>query len=302
MIFEYGNKNYIEEVKKKFGKYQTLSIIEQFNKLIAQYDFSFSRPLQLFLELEENLTFDDKKEHPFLSNYNDTKVVSLLKAVKTFAQEIEFEKFYNSQKDRFNLYINCVSEQLLNNNIPPFLENYYGIRCNKEFIVNLIPWRTYGCYGTQNKTSIYTHLCCHHTSKNDLNVYPKDSFIFNYASFLFHEFSHSIINPIVDKYASFLEEQENFTNFSQLQKVGYGSNTSILKDYLVRAATQRYLYLTNNDYFEIQRKEDFLFGFEEIDEFIALLKNYEQNKEKYIRFENYFEQVFIPNLKKQKII
>lgn len=296
LLSTYGNKNYIEEVQTEFKEYQNSPIIKKFNVLLQQYDFSFSRPIRLFLELEEDLTFDESKKHEFLLNYNDIQMISLLKSISSFAQEIGFDNFYKKQENRFHLYINNVYEQLKESSIYSFLQKYYGVPISKKLVVNLIPWRTYGCYGTQNEDTIFTHLCCHHSSTKEEDMYPVDASLFNYDAFLFHEFSHSFINPIVDTYLPLKENIDLFSNFSRLHEIGYGSNDSIVKDYLVRAVTQRYLYHTNSNYLEKQRELDMSFGFEEMDDFIELFIDYELKRNQYINFENYFKE-FVQNLR-----
>ncbi len=46
LLSTYGNKNYIEEVQREFKNYQDSPIIQKFNTLLQQYDFSFSRPIR----------------------------------------------------------------------------------------------------------------------------------------------------------------------------------------------------------------------------------------------------------------
>jgi hypothetical protein len=290
---KFGNKEYIEEVKSEFSKFQNSKVIIGFNNLIEKYDLSFSRPIQLILELNENLTFSENEFHPFCLEYNnDIQMISFLKSIYQFSKIINFKTFYIKQSNRFLKYIKNVSLQLNNAKIKEFLNTYYGINIKQKLVVNLIPWRSYGCYGTKTNNYIYAHLCCHHLSTSDVDVYPDDSGIFNYESFLVHEFSHSIINPIVDENYNY-DDFEIFENLEQLHEIGYGSNSAILKDYLVRSVTQRYLYLTNNKYYHKQCIDDEQFGFIEMEKFLEFLKNYEQNKNNYINFSNYYQNEII---------
>lgn len=59
LIAKYGNRKYIEEVQNEFSKFKNNKVVIEFNNLIEKYDFSFSRPIQLFLELNEDLTFSE---------------------------------------------------------------------------------------------------------------------------------------------------------------------------------------------------------------------------------------------------
>lgn len=306
LLEKYGNKNYVMEIETKFRYYKNHKVVELFNYLTRNYDFCFSTPIQLFLQLDEDFSFSHIAEDLFSKKLNNnSKVLELLSLLSDFAEEIKFDIYYNNNEKRYRHFINNVAEQIAGLDIVKFINNYYGVIEEKKFIVNLIPWRTYGCYGTCNNKELYTHLCCHHKSKNENDVYPSDDQVFNYSSFLVHEFSHSFINPLTEKYSFIEEDDPIFKNiWDKMKELGYGSNKSILNDHIVRAVTLRYLFLQRDDisYYNKQLKTDEEWGFSYIENIMTSLEFYERNRNYYRNIDEFYPSL-IQNLvgKKHKL-
>lgn len=293
LLERYGNKKYIEEIENKFLKYKNHRVIELFNEIIIKYDFSFSSPIQLFLQLDNDFMVKELSDIPFRTRLaSDPKVLKLLKLLPKFAKQIDFEVYYSTNKDRYDIFVNNVASQLedRNTDIAKFLQDYYENEANNQFIVNLIPWRTYGCYGTCNGNTMYTHLACHHKSTSEDNIYPTDPQIWDYESFLVHEFSHSFVNPLTDKYPLIDKNSTMFHFIKQdMKKIGYGSDMAILREHLVRAITLRYLSLKRNKSMYYHDMEiDKKLGFTYIDNILESLIYYENNRDKYNNFESFY--------------
>lgn len=303
LLEKYGNKNYVTEIEKKFKYYKNHKVVKLFNYLTLNYDFCFSTPIKLFLQLNDDFSFSYLSDDPFSKKLNkDPKVLELLSLLSDFAEEIKFDIYYFSNEKNYRRFINNVANQLTGLNIVKFINNYYGITESKNFIVNLIPWRTYGCYGTCNNNDLYTHLCCHHKSKNEDDIYPSNDQIFNYSSFLVHEFSHSFINPLTDKYSLIAEDNPIFNDIqSNMKELGYRSNKSILNDHIVRAVTLRYLFLQRNDisYYNKQLELDENWGFSYIRNIMTSLEIYEKNRN-YYKDMDVFYPLLIQNLIREK--
>lgn len=295
LIEKKGNQSYIEEIEATFQKYQTHPVVLLFNEITECYDFSFSRPIDLFLQLGLDFSLQPLKEKPFQTDLKgDTRVLEMLSMVKAFANEIAFDEFYHKMELQHKSMIEILKAQLDGLFVSSFLQNYYGF-IQEHFVVNLIPWRTYGCYGTKNKDEIYAHLCCF--SKHE-HIYPKEKESVHYASFLVHEFGHSFVNPLALKYEDTVQSIM-FNNQEVLRKNGYGSPKSILNDYIVRAVTLRYLQEKDLIFYQKQKKQDELFGFVEIEEFGSLLSIYEKNRQCYFNIEAFYPQI-IQFLKEEK--
>lgn len=292
LLEKYGNKNHVIEIENKFRRYQNHKVVQLFNYLTLNYDFSFSVPIKLFLQLNDDFSFSYLSDDTFSKRLNkDPKVLELLSLLSDFAEEIKFDTYYFGNEEKYRLFIHNVANQLIGLDIVGFMNKYYGITESKKFIVNLIPWRTYGCYGTCSNDDLYTHLCCHHESKNENDIYPNDDQIFNYSSFLVHEFSHSFINPLTDKYSLITEDNSIFDDiWDKMKKLGYRSNKSILNDHIVRAITLRYLFLQRNDlsYYNKQLETDENWGFSYIRNIMNSLEIYEKNRNEYKNMDEFY--------------
>lgn len=303
LLEKYGNRHYVMDIEKKFSKFKNHRVIQLFNYLTLNTSFAFSTPIQLFLHLNEDFSFSNLSTDLFSKKLNnDPKVLELLSLLSSFAKEINFDSYYSSNKNRYMRFIGNVAEQLVGLDIVNFINHYYGVIDQKRFIVNLIPWRTYGCYGTCNNDTLYTHLCCHHKSKCEDDVYPNNDHIFNYSSFLVHEFSHSFINPLTDKYSLIKEDDPIFSNiWDKMVALGYGSNKSILNDHIVRAITLRFLFLQREDisYYNKQLETDENWGFSYIRNIMASLEIYEKNRNYYKSIDEFYPEL-IQNLVEEK--
>ncbi len=156
-----GNKNYIIRIEERFKKFKGHKVIQLFNYLTLNTSFAFATPIELFLCLNEDFSFSYPNSDFFSKELSsDSKVLELLSLLSSFAEEIDFDSYYFGNKRRYKKFINVITEQLVGLEIVKFINNYYGVKEQKKFIVNLIPWRTYGCYRTCNNNDLYTHLCC----------------------------------------------------------------------------------------------------------------------------------------------
>ncbi len=303
LLEKYGNKNYVIEIEKRFKKFKNHKVVQLFNYLTQNTNFCFSTPIQLFLQLNEDFSFSSLSDDFFSKKLNrDPKVLELLSLLSNFAKEIEFDIYYSNNEKKYRHFINNVANQLMGLDIVKFINNYYGVVEPKKFIVNLIPWRTYGCYGTCHNNDLYTHLCCHHKSKNENDIYPDNDQIFNYSSFLVHEFSHSFINPLTDKYSLIEEDNPIFSNiWDKMKELGYGNNKSILNEHIVRAITLRYLFIQRDDisYYNNQLETDENWGFSYIRNIMDSLEIYEKNRNYYKNIDEFYP-LLIQNLVSEK--
>lgn len=83
LLEKYGNKEYVEEIEKRFNKYKTHPLINLFNDIVFNLNFSYDAPVQLFLELNDDFTFDSLMDYPFKTRLkSDKRVIEFLKLLK----------------------------------------------------------------------------------------------------------------------------------------------------------------------------------------------------------------------------
>lgn len=297
LLRKYANKLYIEQIEDKFMKFSDHKVVEIFNSLVIKHGFAYDAPIALFLQLDENLNCDKLDPHIFDHRLvNDNDVYELIKLLPDFAKEIDFESFYLNNTKRYEMFINEVKNELEKFDFIEFMTGYYGISCNKNFVVNLIPFQTNGNYGANNANNIFASIGVHDGPQKEEEIYKVNGF--NLSCLLFHEFSHSFINPLTDQYNLISENNPIFNEVKEkMKKQAYNDNSTIINEHIIRALTMRYIYFSGKekDYYhrQIQREKDI--GFLYIENIINSLIEYENNRTIYKTISDYYP-VIITNI------
>ncbi len=304
LLEKHGNKKYVEETEKKFNVFKNHKVVKLFDEIVFNNNFGYDAPVSLFLQLNDDFTFDELDEYPYITRLNsDPKVIELLKLLPDFVKEINFNQFYKSNISRYSKFISCVKNQVDGNNIINYMKEYYGLPIDKEFVVNLIPFQTNCNYGSESKNHLYSNISCNDNSSKESEVYLSVNKV-NYLPYLiFHEFSHSFINPITDKYNLIDESDDIFSDiFEQMNEKAYGNVKTIINEHIIRALTLRYKLYINRD-IEVYNKgiklEEEL-GFIYIKNVLDSLIFYENSREKYKNINEYYPEI-IKNIVKGKI-
>lgn len=301
-----GNKEYIEEIEKKFNSFKDHKVIKLFDTIVSNNNFGYDAPVALFLQLNDDFTYDELEEYPYKTRLNsDNNVIELLKLLPDFAKEIDFNKFYQSNNSRYEKLISCVKNQIEDYKIIEYIKKYYNLPTDKKFIVNLIPFQTNSNYGSGNKNSIYSNISCRRESSKESEIYLGRN-KFNYLPcLLHHEFSHSYINPLTDKYNLIDENDDIFSDiFDQMDKKAYGSVITIINEHIIRALTLRYkLHVTNDieNYNKGIKIEEEL-GFIYIKNIIDALIIYENSRDKYKNIDEFYPEIISSIKKASKLI
>ena len=302
LLKKLGNKKYVEEIEQKFSMYKDHKVIKLFNEIVANNNFGYDAPVHLFLQINDDFTFTTLEDYPFKTRLNsDPKVLELLRLLPSFAQEIGFEKFYNGNNDRYLKYVNNIKKNLGEVDIIASLNDYYNIPNQNKFVVNLIPWQTGGNYGTRNETEIHSNICVAYNSTNDENAYSDDKEKTYYGSLLHHEFSHSFINPLTDKYAIIKEDDPIFSDIADIMKEqAYSNNATIINEHIIRALTIRWGYLRNrkDDLYNRRTEREKERGFIYIENILNSLIFYEENRDEYPNLDSYYP-IIIENIIKE---
>jgi len=293
-----NNREYVEEIEKRFLKYKKHEVIKLFDIFVKKYRFSYDGPVALFLQLDKNYICSELDYYVFQERlYGDNKVYDFINLLPGFAKEIGFEKFYNSNKNKYQEFINPIVVEIEKNDIIKFLLDYYGLPSEKKYVLNLLPFQTYGNYGVNTKTCVYANISGRINSTKKTDVFVNCSF--DFSNLLYHEFSHSFINPLTDKHALTSEEDPIFNNiFEAMQEQAYGNNRTIINEHIIRALTLRFMFHINKDiefYNELLQKEKEK-GFIYIENILESLIYYENNRNKYTNIDDFYP-IIIKNIR-----
>lgn len=292
LIEELYNKDYRENIFNRFSKFKEDKTVKLFNRLINELNFSYDAPVSLFLQLKEDFTFDELEEYPFYNRLQKSQLVlDFLNELPEFANRIEFKQFY---KDNLGFYQEIIEKTKLHSNIDQitkFMTDFYKMDLSKNLLkVNLLPYATNGGFGTTIKNEIVCHLGLKNNSEPYTFLAEDD-----YGSMLLHEFSHSIINPLTDKYCTFKGGQ--FADiWEQMKNMSYGSVYCIVNEHIIRALQIFHLKEIIKTEKSLKKADfrlcrDLKNCFKYIETCVNSIEYYYQNIDKYSNFEEYFPKI-----------
>ena len=279
----YSNEEYINDITQWFDKYKNDEFIKLTNEIIEKYeDFNYSTPLDLVLRyfntslnLVEGVESDDKPE--YIDMLNGRLMQKFLHELPRFAIKTHFEEFYKNHSNFYNKCINFQQKYLqdLPLNIEKYYLNFYGIDKSPNVYCNLLLTNSCrGGFGMQINSILYPSLIVDFKGEKQ---FPCS------ITFLFHEMSHPIINPLTDKYLK--ETVETKLNIQH-----YGKIKPIINDSIIRA-TEIILckdMKCSSEFIERKINMEKAQGFEHIEKIIACLETYQSQRKRYPNIESFY--------------
>ena len=290
LIEECGNKEYRQKIFDNFSKYQEDKSVKLLNQIFDELNFRYDAPVSLFLQLNDDFTYSKLDDYPFHTRLKSSPLVlEFLDSLPAFCDKINFEEYYNSNIEFYEKIINETKKKTNIDIVVDTLEKFYKLDIkNISFVLNLLPYTTNGNFGSNHDNIIYSNI--------GLKKNPKDLLTFitdnDCGSLLLHEFSHSIINPLTDKYSNI--PNNAFSDiFEQMSKMAYGASAPIINEHVIRAIEVFYLkHIINTPdsitFAEMKLNRNRENGFKYIDLCLANIKYYYENIDKYENFEEFY--------------
>ena len=276
----YSNEEYINDIMQWFDKYKNDEFIKLTNEIIDKYEnFNYATPLDLVLRyFDTNFNRIESADKPeYFDILNGRLIQKFLYELPSFANRTKFEEFYKNHSDFYNKCINFQQKYLqeLPLNIEQYFLNFYGtdkspnVRCNL-----LLTNSCRGGFGMEINGILYPSLTVDFKGEKQFSC----SF-----TFLFHEMSHPVINPLTDKYLKGNVE-------TKLKIQHYGKIKSIINDSIIRAAeiTLCKHMQCSTEFIERKINMEKAQGFEHIEKVVACLENYSSHRKRYPNIESFF--------------
>lgn len=182
-----SNKPYVKQIVDRFSKYKNHQTVEIFNEIIMRHNFGYDLPMTLFLSLNEDFSYETLEDSLFRTRLkSDPLILELLDLLKDFASIIGYNDYYQTNQEQHQIMIANVKAGLDRSLLIDYLEDFYGQKIDGNFIVNLIPFHSQNHYGSTVGKDRYSMI-----SGEDYRPNPS-----RYLYHTFHEFSHSIVNPL----------------------------------------------------------------------------------------------------------
>ncbi len=290
------NFSYKQEIMDNFSSLKYHNAVSLFKEM-ARTGFNFDAPPTAMLFLSDPPEL--KNVIPF-TNYiimragGKEKLNTFIESLRDFATKSDFMKFYSSHKDLYSKIVNNVKSKMNAQEYIELLESYYGISQSSYNIVTT-PLFHCGGYGPNIEREnglldIYSIIgpC---DVKNSIPIFGSEE---DFKYITWHEFSHSFVNPVTEKYKTELNKYSKlFSPVSEaMSNMAYGDWIICVNEHLVRAIVARFneLKVSTEEANSILRAEINL-GFVYIEHIYNLLKLYESNRNKYPTFADFYPEI-----------
>jgi hypothetical protein len=284
-----SNSNYKNEILKTFEPYKNHQAI-QIAKIIGNDFFVFDYPIDFMLhysfpDLNQTLPFDREDRY---HTYKDTLDL-FVNALRDFYKMTNFHQFYLGHKPIYDSIVSKAAAFTIDKNIPKLLEDHYGAK-NHSYQLILCPLMHDGGFGPRIRTTggydLYAFVGPKATS-NGLPEFDENKF----KQFVFHEFSHSFCNPIIDKFYYRLVQDSCLADTIAvlMKKQGYGIDWKvILYEHLVRANEIFLLQTAYGDSIAHATYDNYIHarGFRYLDGLLSIINDYSKHQSTYHSEEN----------------
>lgn len=289
--------NYRKAICDYFYSHRNDPAIKCFSSLVKQ-GFNFTYPmdfaLSLALDLKSNsLWLNEPIQNSTAQSAGGMKHINEFTAkMAEFAQHTDFVSFF---KNNTNFYRSIVAEvkiKLARFSVTDVFAAYFGVQY-QDYTLILNPLCDAGGYGLwrENEDGMLSAYAVTGPLGNEEGLLRFVGEPEGLCAFIWHEFGHSVINPLTSKH---LEELATFDDLfepiaAQMQEQAYGEWEFCLNEHVVRACVIRLLELQ----FSAERARELLDydrarGFYLLDPLLDWLIVYERNLERYANFAEYY--------------
>ena len=214
--------------------------------------FNYDNTMLIAFELDDDFKFTKKSlSQNVMSELGDNELVKeFLRAVYDFANDTNFDSFYNNEREYYLSKINEVKTLFNVENIEDVMQQFFKMDINKSFCVNIIPMLINANHGFEIGDTIYANIGL---LSEDFCVIS--NFDNGYKHIILHEFMHYFVNANVMKYKS------NVKLNNKLANKDYQNDYSYIIDTIVRALTIMVRSKIDNinvqKFFDIEKRSGF---------------------------------------------
>ena len=285
--------NYKLDIIRYFDEYKNHSALNYLRSNYLKFFTSIDDPYSLLLSLNNDFTFKEGLLNNKWKNQPD--VDTLLKVIRTLLIDTDFIKFFNSQAGFYELVLRNTLYTLNDFDEKNRIIHYFGIENADEhkfvLILNFLGFGNFGKGIHTVKGEDHYAIISPGSGNGILPVFEKNQIL----ALIWHEFSHSFSNPLVDKYWKDFDSLSHlYGPISESMKgQAYDNWHSVVYEHMVRAVTCRLGALKYSEDFaqvnlnRIETGHKFIYTIP----IIESLKAYEQSRDKYPALEN-----FMPNI------
>lgn len=285
------------DIDDSLSKFSNDKAVILFKKMRKEYGFGYWRPLNWLLQYSDFPNLEKKRtalDSADLIDENGIKYLTEFRnALIDFYKKTNFHSFYLQHREFYDKLIDEVKKSRTIEKIPEYLENFYGTKLYSYNVI-LSPLLHQGGYNLEfknanNQIEVYAII----GPNGEIEFNPTFDKDFLEKDLMIHEFSHSFVNPLVDKYKNQILNLETKYFNEKLKKSaknqGYSEWTSVFDEILVRANT---ILITQKNYGEKDAQNLLEYevnsGFYLIPRILEIMKEYNSNRQIYKKYEDFF--------------
>ncbi len=280
---------YKNDIETYFAKYRKHPAIVNFENLFRKSFRSIDAPTFFMACLDDELNYRAEPQDVSNKMYAD----SLRNLLKKFRNECKFDEFYFDHKDFYNLLLATIQFNFQDYKEKERVENYFGSKQNSyTVILNLLGS---GNFGPRIKNALGMDIYCIIEPESNMGDIPVFSANRIFNNLICHEFSHSFVNPLVENQIETINKSSAlFDTIKQSMKSqAYSDWETTVKEHIVRAVACR---LAAKKYGEessnlIEYRNEVGRRFIYVVPLVAKLREYEQNRERYKTFNDFFPEL-----------
>lgn len=290
---------YKREMIKYFSSFKSHPAVKKFIEM-SNINFYYDAPstVMLFLSNPPELKFVTPFTDYIIGRAGGKEnLESFIEALRDFAIKSNFMDFFNAHKDFYTILIKDTETILGNYKDVSMLESFYGISKNSYNII-ITPLSSHG-YGSKveiepSKFDIYAIIGAGYIKVNKPIYSPEPL-----RSLVWHEFSHSFVNPITEKYRNEVNKYSKlFLPIKDImERRAYGEWEVCVNEHIVRAVVIKFnekVIVQDTDEVigqlvaEEMLSDEVENGFVYIRGIYDLLNVYENNRDKYPTFVDFY--------------
>lgn len=287
---------YKSKLENDFKALKNHKAVALFDTLSKKHGFNFNNVTDWVLQFGEFPELNKVKEVINPDSFDESKGGYLIKKFKkefiSFNQDSLFQAYLIEVKALNKKVINQVKQSKSIQHLPAYLEKYYGSELGSYNLI-LSPLVHSGGFNSKfiadGKIEVYAII----GPNGEIEHIPYFEKEYLEMDMILHEFGHSFVNPLTEKFQKEIETiKEKYYNES-LKKDGkaqaYGEWKYLFNELVIRAITIRIA----NEYFGTEKAKELLnyektIGFSLVENIVEILKEYENNRGKYPKFSEFY--------------
>lgn len=279
--------------------------VHLFDSLSINYSFNYYRPVDWVLSFSQFPEFNRSNNKDSISqSFNSDKRRLLLEfknELLKFHKDSLYQKYLSSIATYETTVLSTLNSSKSVTELPGYLEEYYG-KSLMSYNLIVSPFVHSGGFNIEvqdnnQHNDVYAVI----GPNGEIDFMPYFDKDYLEYDMILHEFGHSFVNPLLDKYSEDIEElsQKYYTDKlnNTGKQQGYSKWKYVFNELLVRATT----ICIVKKHISLEKAEELLtyeksIGFGLVELFIKCLEDYENNRNLYKTIDDYYPK-FIEKLK-----